>query len=353
MALTKVLVGAALLSPGKGGIARVARMTVQTISQRDSQLEVVSFLDTEPQTINAITAVPSCGQKLRFLCQVHLRALRATHAIYDSVGIARAHPRLPGLTRPYAVWIHGVEVWYALSADRRRALDQAALVLVNSKFTLDKFESIHGPLPSAQVCELATEGDDTVEFARPPVSAKTVLCVGRIDAGEFNKGHHALLNVWPEVVARHSEAKLVFVGGGDGLEAFRTLVQASPVAGRVEVRGFVPEEAMAGEWQQARVFALPSRKEGFGIVYAEAMRHGLPVVATVHDAGQEVNVDGVTGYNVNLDEAGELTARLIQLLNEPGQARAMGHAGFERWRTRYCYSAFEQRLDAILDTFLY
>lgn len=78
------------------------------------------------------------------------------------------------------------------------------------------------------------------------------------------------------------------------------------------------------------------------------MRYGLPVIASVHDAGQEVNLDEVTGYNVDLERAGELADRLISLFDDRDAAFAMGQAGQERWRNNFRYGAFRDRLAGIL-----
>ena len=53
-----------------------------------------------------------------------------------------------------------------------------------------------------------------------------------------------------------------------------------------------PTMRLDAYWQRATVFAMLGFAEGFGLVYAEAMRRGLPVVASMEDAGQEINVDG-------------------------------------------------------------
>ena len=92
---------------------------------------------------------------------------------------------------------------------------------------------------------------------------------------------------------------------------------------------------------------MPSRQEGFGIAYAEAMRYGLSVIASRQDAGQEVNVDGVTGYNVDLDAEGALADRLIALLSSREMASAFGAAGARRWAEHYRYSQFKARFAAI------
>ena len=165
-----------------------------------------------------------------------------------------------------------------------------------------------------------------------------------MEATEGYKGHAELLAAWPAVVARAPTARLIFAGGGSGVAALREAAASSPVAPSIEVLGFVPENELAGLWARASVFAMPSRGEGFGLVYIEAMRHGLPVIASRHDAGAEVNVDGVTGFNVVLDDAGELADRLIALLVDEQLMQRMCEAARVRWTEHFRYSAFRTRL---------
>jgi phosphatidylinositol alpha-1,6-mannosyltransferase len=135
------------------------------------------------------------------------------------------------------------------------------------------------------------------------------------------------------------------------LAELQARVAASPVAGAIDVLGFVPDVELDALYASASVFAMPSRGEGFGLVYIEAMRHGLPVVASIHDAAPEVNLDGVTGYNVDMDRPDELPARLIRLLSDPAHAAALGAAGRQRWEDHFRATAFERRLDADLSDF--
>ncbi|HUS95572.1 MAG TPA: glycosyltransferase, partial [Hyphomicrobiaceae bacterium] len=89
--------------------------------------------------------------------------------------------------------------------------------------------------------------------------------------------------------------------------------------------------------------------EGFGLVFAEAMRHGLPVLASDDDASQEVNVDGVTGFNVSRADRSGIVDRIVTLLGEPECAAVMGEAGLDRWQKNFCFSAFQARLGNIIE----
>ncbi len=350
--IPRVFVGAATLAPGHGGIARVARMSARALIEAGHAVTMDSYLDDTPVTIGGATATPANGSKLAFAARVHQAALTHTHFLYDSAGMARAHPRLPGLRRPYAVWMHGIEVWHGLRPVAHRAVRRADLRLVNSEFTLRRFREIHGDMSEAHVCWLATEDDDPPPFKPSFAEHPTAMILARVDGSEGYKGHAELVAAWPEVVSAVPEARLLIVGGGPALDNLKSIARASSVACKIEFTGFVPEQAMPALWQRAHLLAMPGRNEGFGLVYVEAMRHGLPVIASVHDAGQEVNVDGVTGFNVDLGRKGELASRLIALLGDPDLAARMGEAGHRRWREHFCFSAFERRLAPILRTFL-
>jgi phosphatidylinositol alpha-1,6-mannosyltransferase len=97
---------------------------------------------------------------------------------------------------------------------------------------------------------------------------------------------------------------------------------------------------------------MPSRGEGFGIVYIEAMRYGLPIIASIHDAAPEINVHGETGYNVDLDRPDELPDAIVRLLRERDHARLLGRQGRKRWQENFSFSAFRSRFRPILHEFL-
>ena len=92
--------------------------------------------------------------------------------------------------------------------------------------------------------------------------------------------------------------------------------------------------------------------EGFGLVYIEAMRRGLPVIASTDDAGQEVNVDGKTGFNVPCKDKRRLTELLVTLLRNRDLARCLGAASHLRWSEQYTFSAFKNRFTDATKKFL-
>jgi phosphatidylinositol alpha-1,6-mannosyltransferase len=318
-------------------------MSARALIESGYDLELIAFLDKNPVQFDGYYVCGSHGSKVRFAAQIALAKLSADYILYDSVGLAKAHQFIGWRRCPYAVWMHGLEVWEGLRADHMRPIRRADLVLANSQYTLDRHQNDHGPLRNGRVCWLATEQDTPpkvrANFAGPP----TVLMVGRLDATEGLKGHDELLQCWTQVVSAVPGAELIIVGGGSGLETIRDRARASYQAASIHVLGFVAEAAMHELFESAHVLAMPSKQEGFGIVYVEAMRYGLPVIASMHDAGQEINVDKVTGFNVDLAKRNELAERLIELLSNTDHAAALGEAGFRRWQDHFTYSKFASR----------
>jgi phosphatidylinositol alpha-1,6-mannosyltransferase len=291
------------------------------------------------------------GSRARFAWYTWRAARDHSHFLYTFVGMARAHNRLPWQRRPFAVFLHGIEVWEQGGPGRVRWARRADLLLSNTAHTRERADRAHGGLGHAKVCWLATEGDEPA--ARQPRShPPTVLIVGRIDERENYKGHDELFSAWPRVAREVGGARLLVVGDGSGLGRLKARAAGLPGCD-VEFRGFVPEHKMQDVWDEADVFAMPSRGEGFGLVYVEAMRQGLPVLASVHDAGQEVNLHGVTGFNVDLGRPADLEGRLIELLADAALRRRLGEAGRQRWAEHFRYSAFRERFLGLLRPWLY
>src|SRR5262249_4412772 len=97
--------------------------------------------------------------------------------------------------------------------------------------------------------------------------------------------------------------------------------------------GWVPPSELARLYARAAVVACPSRREGFGVVCAEAMAHARPVVASAVGGLRDLVVDGETGILVPPGDVAALRAALERLLADAGLRRRLGEAGRERVRT--------------------
>jgi len=155
-------------------------------------------------------------------------------------------------------------------------------------------------------------------------------------AAERYKGHDQVIDAWPAVVARVPDAQLVIVGTGDDRPRLMNKAEQSSAAASILFTGFVPDATLDTLYRRAALFALPSRGEGFGLVYLEAMARGVPCVGSIHDAAREVIADGETGRLVDQGDVGALAEAIAALLIDETQRLAMGEAG--RLRVRDCFT---------------
>ena len=340
----------------QGGIARVGRLFHRILSEPDlglcSSVGAVVFRDTAPPKESRFTVRCASKSKLRYSMAVNAAALRYTHFFYDFLGMGRAHCKIPGFRRPYACFVHGIEAWPGSWARQNRidVARRASVLIANSQHTINRACELDKTFERAKVTWLATEDDELPGAAASVTDAPRVLIVGRIDEGL--KGHQELIHAWPTVVSAVPDAVLTIAGRGPRLSEFQKLAADSTVASQIEFLGFVPESDMPALWNRSSIFAMPGRGEGFGLTYIEAMRYGVPIIASIHDAGSEINVDGTTGFIVDLNRSCDLADRIIELLRDRDLAAKLGRQGQLRWQQFFRYSAFRERIVPIMRQFL-
>jgi phosphatidylinositol alpha-1,6-mannosyltransferase len=352
----RLLCGFDSLDGSQGGIARVGRLVYRVICDPRAGLvpaDVVVYRDRQRAIEGGVRVACARESRLRYSLAVNRAALDHAHFFYGFLGMARAHGGLPQLLRrPYACFIHGIEAWPGpwARSDRIHVARRASLLVANSEYTVRRAARLDPTFARSKVCWLSTEEDVPPSSSPIDDGPPRILIIGRLDEGL--KGHQELIRCWPRVVAAVPDAILTVVGKGPRRDEFQKLAGDSGVGTAIEFRGFVREADVSELWRRTVAFAMPGRVEGFGLTYVEAMRHGIPVIASIHDAGAEINVDGVTGYNIDMDDPNELPDRLIQLLKDRDHAVALGANGKSRWAEHFRFSAFRERFSPILREFL-
>jgi glycosyltransferase involved in cell wall biosynthesis len=164
---------------------------------------------------------------------------------------------------------------------------------------------------------------------RPSRSAHdiaTVVAVGRL---ERQKGFDVLVDAF----ARLPEGRLLLVGDGSQRAALEQQVALLGLDHRVHLTGWIEDSRTLLD--EADVFALPSRFEGFPLAVVEAMLAGLPVVAADVGSVREAVVAGETGVLVKPDDADDLAAALQRLLADQAERARLGRAARERALERF------------------
>ncbi len=274
--------------------------------------------------------------------------------VFDHLGPARIQAFLPrALRAPYLVFLLGIEVWRPLSLDRRRALGHASSRLAISRHTRRRARSFTPSLPPVEILPLALEERPPGGEADGELLARCgegfLLVVGRMSSDERYKGHDQLLVAMPALLANQPKARLVVAGGGDDRSRLVALAAREGLAEAVFFTGFVSEATLAGLYERCLAFVMPSRDEGFGLVFLEAMRAGKPCLAARGSAAEEIVIDQSTGLLVDRDDPLALAEAMASFYRHPRRASRMGEAGLELYRQRFRRSAFEQKFFPYLD----
>lgn len=273
------------------------------------------------------------------------RTLRIRHptpivSIVHHLRSSEAHPR------PLLVLYRWIERMYLASVDA---------FLVNSHTTLAAVRNLLAATrnlePTPRPAHVAYPAADHLP-AQPEIDAETitaralltdrlhVLFVGNLIP---RKGVHLLLDALARVGGK---IELTIVGNSnpdnDYANFLRQKVHALRLHSQVHFTGRVDEVELVSLYRSHHVFAAPSY-EGFGIVYLEAQRFGLPVIALTIGAASEVVIDGRTGVLVKPGDSAAIAAALQRFSSDRNLLLAMGLAA----RLRYTlHPTWKESMDA-------
>jgi phosphatidylinositol alpha-1,6-mannosyltransferase len=361
---------------GAGGVQRagrhVAAVTAKFASDRGMAARFLSMND--PQGLHTVrvdglefSASGHAGSKIQFA----LGAFRAAGR-HPALVIA-LHPHLAPVMWAMSarnrnfrslVFTHGVEVWQPLGWPRGAALRRSDLVVGPSSDTVQHLISKQ-KLPPTKVQRLPWALDPEFEgrLAAPPSpmralpqefprNGRIILTVGRWDRSEQYKGADTLLAALPHVRKEFADVSLVLVGDGDDRPRLEQLAGELGVADHAHFLHGLTADQLFNCYANCSVFALPSRGEGFGMVFLEAMAHGKPVIGGAHGGIPDIVEDGVTGLLVPHGNAELLTQALASVFSNPERATQMGLRGKDRVASKFSFVEFQRSLTQILENLL-
>lgn len=255
----------------------------------------------------------------------------------------------------HVLFVHGHEVW--LEPFRRRipwrdrlvvgaCIDEVASV---SRLTAHRMAAGYG-LPDFKFRLLpnAVDPPGAVPARRTGGRPPRLLTVARLSLKDRYKGCDRVLHALPRVLAEVPGARYDIVGDGPLRPELERLAGQLGVADAVRFLGFVDDGRLEEIYRQASLLVMPSTGEGFGIVFLEAWKHGLPVVAGNRDASREVVEDGVTGLCVDPESPAEIARAVVRLLADPDFAARLGTQGYRTLLERYTHEKFRDNLREIL-----
>ena len=204
----------------------------------------------------------------------------------------------------------------------------------------------HPPTPSFLSALDRARAQPRTNPAASGAASPRLLFVGRVD--DPRKNFPLLLRAFGQLRTRFAHAALTVIG--PFTEAWRKGI-ASETNGGVTFAGLVDTDALVCAYLSHDLLVLSSRQEGFGIVVAEALHAGLPVVSTRCGGPEEVIRSSGGGILVDHD-AGQLADAIARLVTDDVSRRVMGERA-RQWATReLSFETFAGRVREITEEFL-
>lgn len=247
------------------------------------------------------------------------------------------------------LFLHGIEAWRTQGPVTRRLLNRADAFLTNSDYTWTRFLDFY-PAASSKRHVMVRLGLDLPSNAYPPVDPPRALMIGRLPGSERNKGHSELIEAWPLVIRDLPAAELWIAGEGAYREALEALVARNDLGSHVRFLGRVSEAEKIRLLRECRCLALPSRGEGFGLVYVEAMGMARPCLVSNQDAGREVVQPPEGGIAVDPDDRADIAKGILTLLRPGPDWDGFSQRARRRYESEFTGAHFRRRLrDALAD----
>jgi glycosyltransferase involved in cell wall biosynthesis len=341
---------------GHGGIALYNREVIASMASHPRVDEVVVV----PRVIVTPKLEP-IPPKVRFVSEAakgrfaYIRALRRVTrgTTFDLVVCAHVNllPIARLVTRDPLLFIYGIEAWKPLRDPLSNRLVRGVRAVVSiSEITSDRFlgwSGYAGPvhiLPNSIHAELyGMRPKDEALMTRYRLHGKRVLLtLGRVVAAERYKGFDEVLEVLPDVAKVVDDVVYVIAGGGNDLPRLSRKAGSLGMSHRVRFTDLVREEEKCDLYNLADVYVMPSRGEGFGFVFLEAMACGVPVIGSRLDGGREALRGGTLGRLVDSTNPAEVGVALLDALAE-------NQRGVPEGLDYFSFASFQTRMHAILD----
>lgn len=214
----------------------------------------------------------------------------------------------------------------ALAASERSALARTEAVIVTSPLTADILVADYG-VPRARIAVAEPGTDPAARATGSGADSPSLLAVGSISP---RKAYGVLVEALAGLKDRPWRLRIVGPDDRNPEEAarLRAQVAAHGLEDRVRIEGALDTAALDEAYAAADLFVMPSLFEGYGMVLAEALARGLPIVCTTGGAAASTVPDGA-GLKVPPGDAVAFRDAVAALLDDPARRRRLADAAWQ------------------------
>ncbi len=253
---------------------------------------------------------------------------------------------------------HGIDVWHQVGGIKQKFLNVVDGILSVSQFTKSKLIELNN-VPDEKIKVFpntidpyfsipASLSKDNTMRMRYGIGEDTFVLytLTRLSSTELFKGYDKVLVALKEVIKTNPNVHYVIAGKYDEKEKSRidNIVEDNGLQGHVTLTGFLKEEELTAHYQMADTYIMPSKKEGFGIVFIEALVCGVPVIGGNADGSADALLQGELGTLVNPDSVEDIVGAIKKHISErerdnetkvkEKQQKTIEHYAFDKYTQR-------------------
>lgn len=321
----------------KGGIQVYLQNVLEALNHElpNTPLTIYNKLDkTIPNhLLNSNTSYIFCGKTPSKLRTLYYSLNLAIGAIKKNPGlilcghlnfapVAYYIHRLTGI--PYWIFVYGTDAWNIKDPIKKNALHSAQKIISISAYTRDRLIAEQN-LDSNRIFLLPVTFDAS-RFQIAPKPKKLlqkhnlnpeqpiILTVTRLSSSDGYKGYDKIIQALPKIQQSLPNVHYLIAGQGDDRPRIEELIKNLNLQNYVTLTGFIPDEELPSYYNLCDVFAMPSKGEGFGIVYLEALASGKPTLGGNQDGAIDALCKGELGALIDPDNINEIAQTLTQIL---------------------------------------
>ncbi len=253
---------------------------------------------------------------------------------------------------PYAAVAHGIDVWGTPRRGLGPGLRRADRIFAVSSYTRQKLLAQFKLEPErVAVLPNTVDSDSFRPAAKPRYLLKrfglqpnqpVILTIARLASAERYKGYDQILHALGTIRGSVPNVRYILAGRGPDRPRVEALVRELDLTESVTLAGYVPDHELCDFYNLCDVFAMPSKGEGFGIVFLEALACGKPVLAGNKDGSVDALLGGALGVLIDPDNISQIAENLVAMLKGVHSLRVLRQPAELRARviTAYGYERF-------------
>jgi glycosyltransferase involved in cell wall biosynthesis len=342
-----------------GGVEKVSRKFAHALGRLFEQENWAAYsmhdrtADVDSKFVSAKNYKPFSGAKISFVLSSFFKGLNSDVLILSHINLLSV-AKLISLVKPkqkIILFAHGIEVWDKLSDWKTTFLQQKVQIWAVSNFTRNKMLAQHQIAPECiqvlnnclspflKLPSTFEKPKDLLKKYQLNENTPVLFTLNRLSASEKYKGYDTVISALGKLKQSGQSFTYLLAGKADVAEQQRIeqLIAANDLKSNVKLIGYLPEEELAAHFLLADIFIMPSKGEGFGIVFIEAAAYGCQVIAGNIDGSTDALLNGELGQLVNPDSEAEIIEAIQKAIrntdHHPEKQRelTLQHFGFERY----------------------